>query len=142
MAAADFIRLALLEQSNTFTFETVLSHPSKVSFLQRSKEMGYKNYLYFICTIHPSVNLSRVVQRVRLGGHDVPPAKIVNRYMSSLELLPALIPHTHRTYLMDNSAENADIKFVAEIENGQTFIQRSQDIPWWVNEYVIKNLFI
>ncbi|HWK05090.1 MAG TPA: hypothetical protein VNS58_15725 [Puia sp.] len=32
--AADFIRFQLLLQNNTFTFETVLSHPSKLNFLQ------------------------------------------------------------------------------------------------------------
>jgi len=139
--AADYIRISLLTQNNTFTFETVLSHPSKVIFLQQAKECGYKNYLYFVCTIHPSINLERVDHRVSLGGHDVPIDKILNRYMKSLELLPALIPHTYRAFLFDNSIKNVDARLIAEINYGQTFIQKSHDIPWWVNEFVIKKLF-
>ena len=46
--AADYIRLQLLRKGDTFTFETVLSHPSKINFLQESLEAGYKNYLYLI----------------------------------------------------------------------------------------------
>ena len=90
--AADFIRFQLLAQNNTFTFETVLSHPSKLSFLQQARTLGYKNYLYFVCTVDPAINISRVAQRVALKGHDVPETKIVNRYYDSLALLPSLIP--------------------------------------------------
>lgn len=138
---ADFIRFALLEQNNTFTFETVLSHSSKLNFLMQAKALGYKNYLYFVCTVHPSINIARVEQRVILGGHNVPTDKIVKRYVSSLELLPDLIPQTYRTYLIDNSTESSDTTLIAEIDKGQTFIPRSQHVPWWVNEYVIKKLF-
>jgi len=41
--AADFIRYQLLLKEDTFTFETVLSHPSKIDFLEQSKRAGYKN---------------------------------------------------------------------------------------------------
>ncbi len=53
--AADFIRYMLLIKGETFTFETVLSHKSKINFLKQSLEQGYKNYLYFICTIDPAI---------------------------------------------------------------------------------------
>jgi len=139
--AADFIRLTLLSQNNTFTFETVLSHPSKVSFLQQAKSLGFKNYLYFVCTVHPSVNVERVYHRVRLGGHNVPPGKILDRYMHSLELLADLIPHTFRTYLIDNSITNEGPLLIAEISDGKTFMRKSEHLPWWINEFVIKKLF-
>lgn len=139
--AADFIRFQLLNQNNTFTFETVLSHPSKLDFLQQATTIGYKNYLYFVCTVDPTININRVAQRVALKGHDVPVDKIVSRYNSSLILLPSLIPHTHRTYIFDNSADNSEIKLVAEIENGKLFISKTEDMPWWVYEYVINPLF-
>ena len=41
--AADFIRNQLLLKGETFTFETVLSHPSKIDFLQQAIDEGYKN---------------------------------------------------------------------------------------------------
>jgi predicted ABC-type ATPase len=140
--AADFIRFQLLSQNNTFTFETVLSHSSKLDFLQQAREVGYKNYLYFVCTVDPAINIARVAQRVQLGGHDVPAEKIISRYYSSLALLSDLIPHTYHTYLFDNSSENSEISLVAEIDDGSVFTPKTEEIPWWVSEYVISKLFI
>lgn len=139
--AADFIRFQLLKQGDTFTFETVLSHDSKLGFMQFAKGLGFKNYLYFVCTVDPAINLDRIARRVELKGHDVPDEKVVNRFYGSLALLESLIPLTHRTFLFDNSEENAEIKIVAEIEGGKTFKPHTEYIPWWVNEYVIDTLF-
>ncbi|HEV2481544.1 MAG TPA: hypothetical protein VGS79_17860 [Puia sp.] len=140
--AADFVRHQLLTQNSTFTFETVLSHPSKIKFLQKAKEVGYKNYLYFVCTVDPAININRVNQRVALKGHNVPEDKIINRYHSSLALLSSLIPLTHRTFLLDNSAENSEIKLVGELEGDTTFIPKTDQMPRWVYEYVIEPLFL
>jgi predicted ABC-type ATPase len=139
--AADFIRHELLKTEQTFTFETVLSHSSKLGFLQQARQMGYKNYLYFVCTVDPTINIARVAQRVALGGHNVPPDKVTSRYYSSLALLQELIPHTHRTFLFDNSAEDATIELVAEIEDGTKYISDAATLPWWIKEYVIDPLF-
>src|SRR5258708_4040523 len=129
-------------KNNTFTFETVLSHPSKLDFLKNARQRGYKNYLYFVCTVSPTINIARVAQRVALGGHDVPSDKIESRYYSSLALLSDLIPYTYHTYLFDNSSEDSEIALVAEIENGSAFIPKTEEIPWWIDEYVISKLFI
>jgi predicted ABC-type ATPase len=42
--AADFIRHKLLETATSFTFETVMSSPDKVAFLQKAQRRGYRNY--------------------------------------------------------------------------------------------------
>jgi hypothetical protein len=60
----------------------------------------------------------------------------------SRRLLSDLIPHTYHTYLFDNSSEDSEITLVAEIENGSAFIAKTEQIPWWVDEYVIDKLFI
>jgi predicted ABC-type ATPase len=138
---ADFIRFQLLNENDTFTFETVLSHPSKLSFMKTARDRGFKNYLYFACTVDPAINIDRIAHRVELKGHYVPDTKVVKRYYESLALLQSLIPLTHRTFLFDNSEENAEIKVVAEIEGGKTFVPHTEYIPWWVNEYVVDTLF-
>ena len=56
---------------STFSFETVMSHHSKVSFLKEVKQAGFKTYLYFICTQDPEINQKRVLNRVSKGGHSV-----------------------------------------------------------------------
>lgn len=139
--AADFIRRQLLDKGETFTIETVLSHPSKADFLQQGLAAGFKNYLYFICTVDPQINIGRVKQRVLKGGHDVPEDRIVKRYYETLALLSSIIPLCYRVYLFDNSTEEAGIKLVAEIDHEQRLIIRSEQVPWWLEEYVINKLY-
>ncbi|MFT4024075.1 MAG: hypothetical protein QM664_09870 [Flavihumibacter sp.] len=139
--SADFIRFQLLEKNETFTFETVLSHSSKIDFLRRSNLQGFKNYLYFICMIDPQINIERVSLRVKLGGHSVPEDRIKKRYYESLELLQDIIPLCYRVYLFDNSTEERTIDPVVEIDDKHALVIRTENLPWWVEEYVIKKLY-
>jgi predicted ABC-type ATPase len=139
--AADFIRYQLLGSERTFTFETVLSHPSKLQFMEQAKKAGFKIYLYFVCTVDPAINLARIAQRVQLSGHDVPEEKVIRRYYESLGLLQQLIPLTHRTFLFDNSIEDSEISVVGEIENGSIFNPNTEEFPWWVVDHALVPLF-
>ena len=71
----DFLRRKLLQAGKTFTFETVMSHLGKVEFLQQAQQIGYRTYLYYVATDDPSINVSRVANRVAMNGHDVPSEK-------------------------------------------------------------------
>jgi predicted ABC-type ATPase len=84
---ADFIRQQLLINGISFTFETVMSHESKVDFLHKAKSNGYRVYLYFISTEDPEINISRVKVRVAQHGHHVDPEVIKTRYNKSLSHL-------------------------------------------------------
>src|SRR5688572_19331757 len=139
--AADFIRRQLLEKGETFTFETVLSHPSKIDFLKQSFSAGYKNYLYFICTVDPAINIERVRQRIASGGHAVPEDKIEKRYYESLEVLEQIIPLCYRVYFFDNSTEERSIEPVAKIDAYKNLAILTTDLPWWVQEHVIDKLY-
>lgn len=57
---ADAVRQELMEEGQTFTFETVMSHPSKIDFMRRARERGYRVYLYFVATDDPTINIDRV----------------------------------------------------------------------------------
>lgn len=69
---ADFLRQELLKQEVSFTLETVMSSPDKVRLLAQAQQCGYRTYLYFIATDDPAINISRVQNRVKQGGHPVP----------------------------------------------------------------------
>ena len=96
---SDIIRNLLLMNGSKFSFETVMSHKSKVDFLESSTVNGYKNYLYYISTESPIINVERVEQRVKLGGHPVDKVKIEERYFRSLELLSEAISNTYRSFI-------------------------------------------
>src|ERR1039457_3277935 len=44
--AASFIRWLLYKNNKSFSFETVMSHPSKIEEIRMAKKNGYKTYLY------------------------------------------------------------------------------------------------
>lgn len=75
---AEFIRYGLLNTKKdiTFTCETVMSHESKLDFMQEAKAKGFRVYLYFVSTSSPEINVGRVVTRVYEGGHSVEEDKI------------------------------------------------------------------
>lgn len=68
-------------------FETVMSHPSKVEFIQKAKNAGYYVQLVFVGLSSSELSFERVSQRVQRGGHDVPQDKIIARYDRVMALL-------------------------------------------------------
>lgn len=133
-----YLRRQLVKKGSSFSFETVMSHSSKVDILAHSKANEYRNYLYYICTDSPLINISRVNNRVSKGGHPVPDDKITSRYFNSLGLLSDAIQETHRTFLFDNSGK--DNYLVAEIIQAEEIRFYSRKIPNWVEEYVLDKL--
>ncbi len=136
---AEFLRHILLECEETFSFETVMSHESKVAFLNKAKEKGFKTYLYFISTKDPSININRVNIRKIKGGHDVEDNKIVNRYYKSLELFSQAFLIADRAYIFDNSSDNQMQNVLIE-KNGNDVEVYADEIPEWVKIYLLDKL--
>ena len=103
---AAFVRAQLLESGRSFSFETVMSHPGKITLLRNAKAEGVRTYLYFVATDNVELNVGRVGVRVQVGGHAVPEQKIRERYYRSLALLPDAVRAADRAYLFDNSTES------------------------------------
>lgn len=127
--AADFIRNKLIECSKSFTFETVMSSPDKVELLRKAQARGYRTYLYYVATEDPSINISRVKYRVKMGGHSVPEDKIISRYKRSLDLLMQAVRCTNRSYIFDNSTH--EHIWLAEVTNGQVLEMKTDQMPEW-----------
>ena len=66
------IREECIEKGDGLIFETVLSADDKIDFILKAKEKGYFIRLFFVSTESPTINASRIAQRVMEGGHDVP----------------------------------------------------------------------
>ena len=126
---ADFIRRELLEAGATFTFETVMLSPDKVEFMAEAQEKGYRTYLYFVATESPDINLDRVAQRVKEGGHHVPSDKVRERYTRSIGLLDQACECADRAYIFDNSSDRHFL--VAEIDDDGRMVLHSGTVPNW-----------
>jgi predicted ABC-type ATPase len=105
---ADRRREACIEAGHSFSFETVMSHPSKIDILARAKAAGFFVQLFFVGIDDPQTNIERVQLRVARGGHDVPRDKIVPRWQRTMALLPTAIRIADRSFLFDNSASGLD----------------------------------
>ncbi len=127
---AELLRSSLLAARQTLTFETVMSHPSKLDFLRDAQAQGFRTYLYFVATNDPNINVARVGARVKAGGHAVSAAKITERYHRSLDLARQAIAVTDRAYLFDNSGAAPEL--IAEITNGRQVSLETDVVPAWV----------
>ncbi len=136
--AADFIRRRLIGESASMTFETVMSSEDKIAFMREARAAGYRTYLYYISTSDPTINVSRVKNRVRSGGHTVPEDKIISRYYRSMQLLTAAIRASNRAYIFDNSTK--DRIWLAEITDGSTLEMKTTEVTGWFKRYVLDGL--
>ena len=106
---ADFLRKKLLSLEKKFSFETVFSHPGKVEIIKQAKASGYKVYLYFVSTEHPSINDYRVnVVRAGKKGHVVNTERIKSRYYRSMNLMYEAAQHSYQAYFFDNSVDGSN----------------------------------
>ncbi len=133
---ADFLHESLVASRTSFSFETVMSHPNKIDLLKSSKLSGFRNYLYYVATEDPDINISRVQIRVKEGGHDVPVEKIVSRYHRSLDNLLGAIRMTNRAFIFDNSGAEAIL--VAEITDGNAVEIKNSNVPVWFRKHVLE----
>ena len=134
---AEFIRHTLLKDEISFTYETVMSHESKLDFMEKAKLSGYKIYLYYIATEDPEININRVKIRVALKGHKVNSKKLTDRYYRSLNNLKKAVKLTNRAYIFDNSGKLS--KLISEITEGaKVEIIDSKKVPNWFIKYLFE----
>jgi predicted ABC-type ATPase len=121
----------LLEQGKKFSFETVFSHPGKVDIIKKAQKEGYKVYLYFVSTEHPTINVFRVkVVRVGDNGHDVKEEKIISRYYRSMDLMYEAAQHSYQSYFFDNSVEgNNNHTMFAHFKVNAKGVKNWDDLP-------------
>jgi len=107
-----------ISEGKSLIFETVLSAYDKVDFVQRAKDKGYFIRLFFVGTESPTINASRIAQRVMEGGHDVPITKIISRYSKSIANCCVVAKTVDRAYLYDNSIDFAEPKLLFRVIDG------------------------
>ena len=135
---ANFFRDRLLDLEYTFSFETVMSHPSKVAFLKKAKDRGFKTYFYFITTQDPAINIKRIGFRVTKGGHYVSEEKIRERYYRAMNLLYDAFVIADSAFVFDNSSDNKLSLLIEKKESKLHILQ--DDVPEWIETYLLKKI--
>lgn len=117
-AFATNLRNECLENRKSLIFETVLSATDKIDCIENAVKLGYFVRLFFVGTNHPSINASRITNRVLAGGHDVPISKIINRFYKSIINCSVLSTTVNRLYVYDNSVDFENPKLLFRTKNG------------------------
>ncbi len=99
-------------------FETTGAGRTALSLINKAKNL----YGYNVCSLHPyvldpAVSIYRVSERVKQGGHDVPPDVIIRRYKGGLNNLPEVLSSVNIGCVMDNS-DTAPYKPIFMVHNG------------------------
>lgn len=115
---------AALKSRGSFGWESTLSGRGHIRLLRDARTAGYEIELHYLSVPPPRICIERVAQRVREGGHDVPPSDIRRRFHRSIEnLVDVYLPLAHRWTIWDSSATRP--KAVLDSEQGNDMNLRS-----------------
>lgn len=124
-------RWQCIHDGRSFATETVMSDASRwLPFFKAAKDAGFRFELYFVTTDDAAINIARVRQRVRLGGHPVPEDKIVSRYRGAMDTLRQVLELVDAGMLFDNSGE----RFVRQLNVVDGLLQpvlNEHDLTQW-----------
>jgi predicted ABC-type ATPase len=109
-------RSTLIELGRSFIAETVFSHPSKLDLVDAARAAGYTVVLHVVL-IPEELAVQRVERRVMAGGHDVPEAKIRERYHRLWPLVATAATRSDTATVYDNSRREGP-RIVARISGG------------------------
>lgn len=116
---ASELRERCLAERRDLAFETVFSADDKAEFIGRAIDAGYFVRVFFVSTLHPSINAARITYRVMAGGHDVSIRKIVDRYFRSVANCVLIASRVDRLYVYDNSVDGAQARLMFRARGGE-----------------------
>jgi predicted ABC-type ATPase len=106
--AAARVMLAEIDRLSTerldFAFESTLSGQTYARRLQRLRDSGYDIEIIFLRIASPRLALQRISGRVRQGGHPVPKADVLRRFVRGWDNFQKVYrPLAHVWSVYDNS---------------------------------------
>ena len=100
----ELLERAIAEDS-AYAFETTLGGNTIPDLLERAARSCMDVNVAYVGLRDPELHIARVQARVARGGHDIPEAKIRERYNRSLLNLIRLMPFLTELWVYDNSDE-------------------------------------
>ncbi len=76
---------SLAEAGINFAFETTLASRTFANWMPTLKKQGYQLFLVFLWLENVELAISRVKERIKMGGHSVPEETIRRRYNSGIK---------------------------------------------------------
>ncbi|HEV8584829.1 MAG TPA: AAA family ATPase [Methylomirabilota bacterium] len=88
-----------------FAFETTLGGTTITALLEKALVAGIEVRIWYVGLESPELHIARVRARVARGGHDIPEARIRERYTRSRLNLIRLLPRLTELRVYDNSKD-------------------------------------
>jgi predicted ABC-type ATPase len=88
-----------------FAIETTLGGETITALLLQALAEGLEVRMWYVALATPELHLARVRARVARGGHNIPEAKLRERYDRSRANVIRLLPHLTELRVFDNSVE-------------------------------------
>lgn len=96
---------SMAESKVDFAFESTLSGKTYIPFLKQLKARGYTIHLFFLWVPSVNLSLSRIKERVKQGGHNIPVRDVRRRFRKSLKnFLSDYRPLVDYWQIVDNSS--------------------------------------
>lgn len=109
----------MLRLKEDFAIETTLATKSYAKFIEKAQKVGYFVTLIYFWLNSPELAIRRVHERVKSGGHNVPPDVIRRRYDAGRHNLFSLYtPVTDFWMVIDNSINPFEL--IAEGKKNET----------------------
>ena len=122
--------LDCLDKGVSFTQETTLSGKRTETTAAEAKRLGYFIRMYYVGLDTREESLERIANRVRHGGHDIPPEVVARRFAGRWEAVARVLPYCDEARFFDNGNGFAE---VAEYRNGELTL-KGEGLPAWVRE--------
>jgi predicted ABC-type ATPase len=102
---------SFVEEGRSFSFETTLSGLSYATKTEDWRRRGYQILLIFISLPDADMAVSRVAERVRQGGHNIPEHVARRRFLKGLDNFERVYRNLADNWLlMDNSGDDYRIQ--------------------------------
>lgn len=115
----------------SLSMETTLSGHSALRRMERAKAAGYEVTLIYVALNDPQLNVDRVTERARQGGHFIEPETVRRRVGSSLDNLPRALAIADQSVVLDNSGPAH--RRMLEVADGRLTFQAEQ-LPQWLQD--------
>lgn len=119
-----------LEKGENFTQETTLSGQKTLKTILAARKKGYSIVLHYIAVSSAEESLSRIKNRVRKGGHDIPETDVQRRFDKRFDDLLRVLPYCDEALLWDN--ENGFKPVACYFESVFHFMDEENNLPDWI----------
>lgn len=130
-AGKEAIRLArnCIHYGRDFSIETTLAGGNVIRLMRNAKANGFEISMFYVGLGDYHLNIKRVANRVKNGGHHIPTEDIIRREHTSIQNLLFHLKLIDHLIVIDNSGTDGEI--VLTISNNSV-IRLGKAIPQWV----------